>query len=137
MLREIVLDTETTGLDAANGDRLIEVGCIEIVNRIPTGREYHRYLNPEREVHPDAVAVHGLTNEFLQDKPVEEPAFLRTGPKSIGLRAKMMSWLLGVKPQELAGLQSALSGVGKVTSKLKSLTAPKEEVETLARSVYE
>jgi DNA polymerase-3 subunit epsilon len=69
MLREIVLDTETTGLDPANGDRLIEIGCIEIVNRIPTGREYHCYLNPEREVHPDAVAVHGLTSEFLQDKP--------------------------------------------------------------------
>jgi DNA polymerase-3 subunit epsilon len=70
MLREIVLDTETTGLDAANGDRLIELGCIEIVNRIPTGQEFHRYLNPEREVHPDAVAVHGLTNEFLRDKPL-------------------------------------------------------------------
>jgi DNA polymerase-3 subunit epsilon len=69
MLREIVFDTETTGLDAANGDRLIEIGCIEIVNRIPTGREFHRYLNPEREVHPDAVAVHGLTNDLLQDKP--------------------------------------------------------------------
>jgi DNA polymerase III subunit epsilon len=69
MLREIVLDTETTGLDAANGDRLIEIGCIEIVNRIPTGREFHRYLNPERDIHPDAVAVHGLTPEFLRDKP--------------------------------------------------------------------
>src|SRR5512145_131778 len=70
MLREIVFDTETTGLDAANGDRLIELGCIEIVNRIPTGREFHRYLNPEREVHRDAVQVHGLTNEFLRDKPL-------------------------------------------------------------------
>ena len=70
MLREIVLDTETTGLDAANGDRLIEIGCIEIVNRIPTGREFHRYLNPERDVHRDAVAVHGLTLEFLKDKPL-------------------------------------------------------------------
>jgi DNA polymerase III subunit epsilon len=69
MLREIVFDTETTGLDAANGDRLIEIGCIEIVNRIPTGREFHRYLNPGRQVHPDAVAVHGITDEFLQDKP--------------------------------------------------------------------
>jgi DNA polymerase-3 subunit epsilon len=69
MLREIVLDTETTGLDVAKGDRLIELGCIEIVNRIPTGREFHRYLNPDRDVHPDAVAVHGLTNEFLQGKP--------------------------------------------------------------------
>jgi DNA polymerase-3 subunit epsilon len=70
MLREIVMDTETTGLDCANGDRLIEVGCIEIVNRIPTGREFHRYLNPERDIHPDAVAVHGLTPEFLRDKPL-------------------------------------------------------------------
>jgi DNA polymerase-3 subunit epsilon len=70
MLREIVLDTETTGLDPANGDRLIEIGGIEIVNRIPTGREFHRYLNPERDIGPDAVAVHGLTTEFLQDKPL-------------------------------------------------------------------
>jgi len=69
MLREIVIDTETTGLDAANGDRLIEIGCVEIVNRIPTGREFHVYLNPEREVHKDAAAVHGLSNEFLADKP--------------------------------------------------------------------
>src|SRR5215813_3602559 len=69
MLREIVFDTETTGLNAANGDRLIELGCIEIINRIPTGREFHRYLNPDRQVHPDAVAVHGLTDEFLGDKP--------------------------------------------------------------------
>jgi DNA polymerase-3 subunit epsilon len=69
MLREIVFDTETTGLDATKGDRLIELGCIEIVNRIPTGREFHRYLNPDREVHPDAFAVHGLSNDFLQDKP--------------------------------------------------------------------
>ena len=70
MLREIVMDTETTGLDPANGDRLIELGCIEIVNRIPTGREFHRYLNPERDIHRDAVAVHGLTAEFLKDKPL-------------------------------------------------------------------
>src|SRR5215468_6097934 len=70
MLREIVLDTETTGLDAAAGDRLIEIGCVEIVNRIPTGREFHRYLNPERELPRDAVDVHGLTAEFLKDKPL-------------------------------------------------------------------
>ena len=70
MLREIVIDTETTGLDPANGDRLIELGCIEIVNRIPTGREFHRYLNPQRDIHRDAVAVHGLTGDFLKDKPL-------------------------------------------------------------------
>lgn len=70
MLREIVLDTETTGLDAKNGDRLIELGCVEIVNRIPTGREFHRFINPEdRAVHPDAERIHGLSGEFLKDKP--------------------------------------------------------------------
>jgi DNA polymerase III subunit epsilon len=70
MLREIVIDTETTGLDAAGGDRLIEIGCVEIINRIPTGREFHHYLNPERDVHAEAVAVHGLSTEFLRDKPL-------------------------------------------------------------------
>jgi DNA polymerase-3 subunit epsilon len=69
-MREIVLDTETTGLDAKGGDRLIEVGCVELLNRIPSGREFHAYINPEdRAVHPDAEAVHGISNEFLKDKP--------------------------------------------------------------------
>jgi DNA polymerase-3 subunit epsilon len=68
-MREIVLDTETTGLDALKGDRLIEIGCVEIVNRFITGRNFHAYLNPERPVHPDAFAVHGLSDAFLADKP--------------------------------------------------------------------
>jgi DNA polymerase-3 subunit epsilon len=68
-MREIVLDTETTGLDPLSGHRLIEVGCIELVNRIPSGHIFHRYLNPEREVPGEAVAVHGLSTDFLQDKP--------------------------------------------------------------------
>ena len=71
MLREIVLDTETTGLDAARGDRLIELGCVEIINRVPTGVEFHRFLNPEtRDVHPDAERIHGLKTSFLKDKPM-------------------------------------------------------------------
>lgn len=70
MLREIVMDTETTGLDPKKGDRLIEIGCIELVNRIPSGREYHQFINPEgREVHPDAERVHGISTAFLADKP--------------------------------------------------------------------
>jgi DNA polymerase-3 subunit epsilon len=69
MLREIVLDTETTGLDARKGDRLIEIGAIELMDRIPTGVEFHRYLNPDRVVSPEAIAVHGITNELLVDKP--------------------------------------------------------------------
>jgi DNA polymerase III subunit epsilon len=71
MLREIVLDTETTGLDAKNGDRLIEIGCVEIVNRIPTGVEYHAFICPEdKEVHPEAFNIHGISTEFLRDKPL-------------------------------------------------------------------
>lgn len=70
MLREIVLDTETTGLDPRKGDRLIEIGCIELVNRIPTGQEFHRYINPQRTVPAEAEAVHGLSTQFLLDKPL-------------------------------------------------------------------
>ncbi len=69
MLREIVLDTETTGLDPKNGDRLLEIGCVELLNRIPTGREFHCYINPERDVPAEAEAVHGLSAAFLKDKP--------------------------------------------------------------------
>lgn len=70
MQREIVLDTETTGLKANGGDRLVEIGCIELGNRMPTGREYHAFINPEgREVHPEAEAIHGISNAFLMDKP--------------------------------------------------------------------
>ena len=70
-MREIVLDTETTGLDAKRGDRLIEIGCIELVNRNPTGIEFHAFINPQdREVHPDAERIHGLSTAFLMDKPL-------------------------------------------------------------------
>lgn len=69
-MREIVLDTETTGFDPAEGHRLVEIGCIELENFIPTGRTFHQYLNPERDVPSEAVAVHGLTADFLSDKPV-------------------------------------------------------------------
>jgi len=69
-MREIVLDTETTGLDPYEGHRLIEVGCIELVNRIPSGQTFHRYLYPERDVPAEAFAVHGLSGDFLKDKPL-------------------------------------------------------------------
>lgn len=68
-MREIVLDTETTGLSAATGDRVIEIACLELVNHLPTGRQFQRYLNPERPVSPDAFAIHGLGDAFLADKP--------------------------------------------------------------------
>ncbi len=71
MLREIVLDTETTGLKAQGGDRLVEIGCVELINRMPvTENEFHVYINPERDMPKEAEAVHGLSTEFLSDKPV-------------------------------------------------------------------
>jgi DNA polymerase-3 subunit epsilon len=70
MTREIVLDTETTGLDPAQGHRLVELGCIELLNRIPSGLTFHAYINPERDMPAEAFAVHGLSEEFLKDKPL-------------------------------------------------------------------
>jgi len=68
-LREIILDTETTGLDPFEGHRIVEIGCVELVNTIPTGRTWHCYLNPERDMPYQAYEVHGLSTEFLRDKP--------------------------------------------------------------------
>lgn len=68
-MREIVLDTETTGLDPAAGERIVEIGCVELENHVPTGRKYQCYLNPEKDMTEEVIAVHGLTNDFLSDKP--------------------------------------------------------------------
>ena len=69
-MREIVLDTETTGLDPANGDRVVEIGCVETMHHIGTGESFHVYINPERDMPQEAFNVHGLSEEFLSDKPV-------------------------------------------------------------------
>lgn len=69
MTRQIVLDTETTGLEPQQGHRIIEIGCVELIDRKPTGNDYHVYLQPDREIDAGAVEVHGISNEFLQDKP--------------------------------------------------------------------
>lgn len=68
-MREIVLDTETTGLDPADGHKLVEIGCVELENHVPTGRVWHHYINPERDIDAGAVAVHGISNEKVKDKP--------------------------------------------------------------------
>ena len=69
-MRQIVLDTETTGLEASQGHRIIEIGCVELENRRLTGNHYHQYINPQREIDQGAIEVHGITNEFLNDKPL-------------------------------------------------------------------
>lgn len=69
-MREVVLDTETTGLDPTSGHRVVEIGCVELANHVPTGREFQRYINPEREIPPDSFEIHGLSTEFLKSKPL-------------------------------------------------------------------
>lgn len=68
-MREICFDTETTGLNPENGDRLVEIGAVELINHVPTGKIFHEYINPQRDVSEEVVKIHGLTNEFLADKP--------------------------------------------------------------------
>ena len=68
-MREIIFDTETTGLDPKKGDRMVEIGCVEMVNRVQTGRTFHAYFNPDRSMPAEAEAVHGLSETFLSDKP--------------------------------------------------------------------
>lgn len=85
-MREIVLDTETTGFDPSQGHRIVEIGCVELLNHVPTGRTYQVYINPERTMPTEAFQVHGLSEEFLSDKPVfseiadEFSAFLGDSP---------------------------------------------------------
>lgn len=69
-MRQVILDTETTGLEPEQGHRIIEIGCVEMINRKITGRRFHQYINPEREIERDAQTVHGITNDFLKDKPL-------------------------------------------------------------------
>lgn len=121
-MRQIFLDTETTGLSAENGDRIIEIGCVELVDRKLTGNNRHFYLNPERDSHEDALKVHGISNEFLKDKP-----------KFSAVASELLEYLQGAeiiihnapfdvgfldKELALIGRESIKHCVGKVTDSL-------------------
>ncbi len=121
-MRQIVLDTETTGLSAENGDRIIEIGCVELLGRKLTGNNRHFYLNPERDSHEDALKVHGISNEFLQDKPkfpaiAEELLAYLQGAEVIIHNAPFDVSFLN-KELELAGLPPIRHCVAKVTDSL-------------------
>ena len=75
-MREIVLDTETTGMNPADGDRMVEIGCIELINHMPSGKHLQLYINPEREISQEVIAIHGITNEFVADKPTFEECYM-------------------------------------------------------------
>ncbi|MEM9278412.1 MAG: DNA polymerase III subunit epsilon [Pseudomonadota bacterium] len=120
-MREIIFDTETTGLSAKDGDRVIEIGAIELINRFPTGNTFHMFLNPEgKEVHPDALEVHGISNEFLNDKPTfadtfkEFDQFFRTG----SLVAHNASFDLGFLNAELERIGKPLINTDRVVDTL-------------------
>jgi DNA polymerase-3 subunit epsilon len=121
-MRQIVLDTETTGLSAEGGDRIIEIGCVELVARKLTGNNKHWYLNPERDSHEDALKVHGISNEFLRDKPkfaaiAEELVEYCAGAEIIIHNAAFDVAFLN-KELDLLGLPPFTRRVGKVTDTL-------------------
>ena len=107
-MRQIVLDPETSGLSAENGDRIIEIGCVELLNRKLTGNNLHHYINPERDSHEDALKVHGISNEFLRDKP-----------KFAQLADEILDYLAGAEliihnaPFDLAFLNKELERLGR------------------------
>jgi len=121
-MRQIVLDTETTGLSAENGDRIIEIGCVELLGRKLTGNNKHFYLNPERDSHEDALKVHGISNEFLRDKPkfaliAEELLAYLQGAEVIIHNAPFDVSFLN-KELELVGRAPITQCVAKVTDSL-------------------
>jgi DNA polymerase III subunit epsilon len=121
-MRQIVLDTETTGLSAEGGDRIIEIGCVELVARKLTGNNKHFYLNPERDSHEDALKVHGISNEFLRDKPrfaaiADELMEYLAGAEIIIHNAAFDVAFLN-KELELAGKPAFARCVGQVTDTL-------------------
>ena len=108
-MRQIFLDTETTGLSPERGDRIVELGCIEMVNRRLTGRSLHHYINPERASHPDAERVHGLTQQFLADKPL-----------FAGIADEMLEFIAGAE----VIIHNAAFDVGFLNAELKRLGRP-------------
>ena len=117
-MRQIILDTETTGLSASEGDRIIEIGCIELKSRRMTKSNFHTYINPERDSHPDALAVHGLTTAFLSDKP-----------KFADIAASFCDY---IRDAELI-IHNASFDLGFLNAELKRLNLPR--IEELAKSV--
>jgi DNA polymerase III subunit epsilon len=128
-MRQIFLDTETTGLSAANGDRIIEIGCVELLNRKLSGNNLHFYLNPERESHEDALRVHGISNEFLRDKP-----------KFAEVHAEILDYLQGAEiiihnaPFDVSFLDAELERVGRPA--LKHFVGSVVDSLALAKELY-
>ena len=108
-MREIVFDTETNGLDPFQCDRIVEIGCVELINHVPTGNVYHQYINPERSMSEEVVAVHGLTEEFLSDKPT----FREIADDFLAFIGSDSTLIAHNAPFDMKFLNAELSWVGK------------------------
>jgi len=128
-MRQIVLDTETTGLSAESGDRIIEIGCVELLNRKLTGNNLHFYVNPERDSHEDALKVHGISSEFLRDKP-----------KFTAIADELLDYLQGAEliihnaPFDISFLNKELSLLGRPP--LKGLVANVIDSLVMAKEMF-
>ncbi len=125
-MREIALDTETTGMDPTTGDRIIEIGAVELLNHIPTGKNLQLYINPEREIPAEATAVHGITNEFVADKPVFAQVYVEfldfiKGAKLIIHNAefdmKFLNWELAQVGHKALGWSNVIDTLGLARKK--------------------
>lgn len=128
-MRQIVLDTETTGLDPAQGHRIIEIGCVEIQNRRLTGNHFHYYLNPDRDIDEAAIEVHGLTRDFLSDKPrfkQIESEFIEF-VRDAELIIHNAPFDIGFLDAELQRNKSPVAGMGSICSVLDSLLLAREK----------
>lgn len=141
-MRQVVLDTETTGLDPGQGHRVIEIGCVEIVDRRLTGRVFHRYLNPDREVDGGAVEVHGITSEFLADKPrfadvvAELIEFLRGAEVLIhnaGFDVEFINRELAIADPGLGGIQSYCTVIDTLALARQKHPGKKNSLDALCR----
>ncbi len=128
-MRQIVLDTETTGLEPSQGHRIIEIGCVELVNRRLTGRHYHQYIQPQRVVDEGAIEVHGITNEFLADKPVfaQIAAEFFQFIEGAQLVIHNAPFDIGFINHEFARLKPALTPVGDICSVVDTLVMARQK----------
>ncbi|MYM62337.1 DNA polymerase III subunit epsilon [Pseudomaricurvus sp. HS19] len=128
-MRQIVLDTETTGLEPSQGHRIIEIGCVELVNRRLTGRHYHQYIQPQRVVDEGAIEVHGITNEFLADKPVfaQIAAEFFQFIEGAQLVIHNAPFDIGFINHEFARLKPALTPVAEICSVVDTLVMARQK----------
>ncbi len=123
-MRQVVLDTETTGLETSQGHRIIEIGCVELINRKLTGKHFHQYINPDREIDQGAIEVHGITNEFLADKPafatiVDDFLAYVDGAELVIHNAAFDMGFLNAELGKIAGLKTRMESICTVVDTLK------------------